>query len=125
MHIFNVERRKIMNNYYDNPVFPNIGDETFKGPIINDAIRDFGQNRNMVMNEEYVDTILNKNRGKKTKIYVTVPGSSEWQDKVYEGIIEGAGKDHLIISNPNNGEWNIIPLMYLVAISVLEPISYN
>ena len=53
------------------------------------------------------------NKGKKVKLHVTVPGSIKWQDRVFEGIIEQAGKDHVIVSNPNTGEWYLILIIYL------------
>ena len=73
----------------------------------------------------YIDSILRQNHRKKAKIYVTIPGSIEWQDKTFEGIIESTGKDHIILSNPNTGEWHIIPMIYLNFITIEEPINYK
>lgn len=62
----------------------------------------------------YVDTVLKENEGKFAKIYVTVPGSNSWQDKLFEGVIEKTGNDHIIMSNTNTNERYLIPLMYIV-----------
>jgi len=75
--------------------------------------------------ELYLDSILKLNKGKMIKLNVTIPGSIEWQDQVFEGILESAGKDNIIISNPNTGEWNIIPMIYLDYITLEEPVKYN
>ena len=68
--------------------------------------------------------ILNLNRGKKAKFYVTIPGSVEWQDKIFEGIIEQSTNDYIVVSNPNTGEWYLILTIYLDFINFEEPISY-
>lgn len=75
--------------------------------------------------QSYIENILRLNRGKKARFHVTVPGSIEWQDRVFEGIIEQSGKDHLIVSNPNTGEWYLILMIYLDFVTFEEPIYYN
>lgn len=75
--------------------------------------------------QSYIENILRLNRGKKAKFHVTVPGSVEWQDRVFEGIIEQSGKDHLIVSNPNTGEWYLILMIYLDFVTFEEPINYK
>ena len=80
----------------------------------------------MASSDDYINgnnRLLNK--GKKVKVFITVPGSSEWQDKLFEGIIEEIGKDHIIISNPQTGEWNLILIIYIVFITFDEPINYR
>ena len=75
--------------------------------------------------QSYIENILRLNRGKKARFHVTVPGSIEWQDRVFDGIIEQAGKDHTIVSNPNTGEWYLILMIYLDFVTFEEPINYN
>ena len=75
--------------------------------------------------QSYIENILRLNRGKKARFHVTVPGSIEWQDRVFEGIIEQSGKDHLIVSNPNTGEWYLILMIYLDFVTFEEPINYK
>lgn len=115
------------NGYYQNPVFPGID---FNSNIPNqDSNSNFESMQNNFnssnMEQTYIGNILKQNRGKKVKIYVTIPGSNEWLDKMFEGIIEGIGKDYIIISNPSNGEWNIIPMMFLDYITFEEAINFN
>lgn len=52
------------------------------------------------------------------------PDSIEWRDKVFTGIIEQAGKDHIIISNPQDGKWYLLLLIYLNYVEFEERINY-
>ena len=81
--------------------------------------------RNIPDHQLYLDGIMGLNKGKKAKFYVTIPGSGSWQDKVFEGIIEQTGKDHVIVSNPNNGEWYLLFMIYLDYVVFEEPINYQ
>ena len=92
------------NGYYQNPVFP--------GTALNNtpnqqSIPSYEEsqkgiyNTNAVEEQSYVENIIRINKGKMAKFHVTVPGSIEWQDRVFTGIIEQAGSDHVIIAaNP-------------------------
>ncbi len=108
------------NNYYENPIIPNYGKE-----IIQNGEHNYRNNNIYSTDDIFIDNIIKYNRGKKAKIFATIPYSSEWQDKEFEGIIESSGKDHIIISNPSTGEWTIIPIMYISYITLEEPINYN
>lgn len=80
---------------------------------------------NIPAEQSYVENILRLNRGKMASFHITVPGSVEWQDRVFSGIIEQAGRDHIIVSNPNNGQWYLILMIYLDFVTFEEPIEYN
>lgn len=75
--------------------------------------------------QSYIENILRLNRGKKIKAYFSFPDSTDWRDKVFEGIIEQAGKDHLVLSDPSTGKWQLILLIYLNFIEFDETINYN
>ncbi len=107
------------HNYYDNPIYSENNFENYRVPIDNNQLRNNSYNTDL-----FIDMVISKNRGKKAKIYITIPGSGSLQDKVFDGIIENGAKDHIIISNPNNGEWSIIPMIYLDYINFEEPIIY-
>ena len=47
------------------------------------------------------------------------------KNKVYEGIIEEAGKDHLIIRDNTNNLWYLIRILYLNYVEFMEPIIYS
>ena len=80
---------------------------------------------NSLVNDNGIIDVLKLNIGKKARINVTIPGSNESQDRVFEGIIEKVGNDYLIVSNPTNGEWYFILLVYLGFITFEEAINYR
>ena len=104
-------------NYYQNPTFPSNNYTTPPGNIsINEV--------NTPREQSYIENILRLNKGQKIKAYVSYPDSSAWQNKVYEGIIEEAGKDHLIIRDPINNVWYLIRMIYLNYVEFMDPINY-
>lgn len=119
-----------MNGSYYNSTFPNSNSSAFPGAGLNNNTIPNQQSLSPVQDsyqeeQSYIENILRLNRGKKARFHVTVPGSVEWQDRVFDGIIEQAGKDHIIVSNPNTGEWYLILLIYLDFVTFEEPINYN
>ena len=113
-----------MNNNYNNAIFP--GSPLYSGntQVPNQqSVPPYSYD--LPMEQSYIENILRLNKGKKAKLHITVPGSIEWQDRVFEGIIEQAGKDHVIVSNPKTGEWDLILIIYLDFVTFEEPINYN
>ena len=123
-----------MNGSYYNNAFPSgVNSNSFPGTgLSNNTVPNqqsvpsyqdqFGSTQD---EQSYIENILRLNRGKKARLHVTVPGSIEWQDRVFDGIIEQAGKDHVILSNPQTGEWYLILIIYLDFVTFEEPINYN
>ena len=116
-----------MNNaYYPNPNYQQPSTQTNVPTYDQTQLPNAMYNTSNIPDEQsYIENILRLNRGKKAKFHVTVPGSIEWQDRVFEGIIEQSGKDHLIVSNPNTGEWYLILMIYLDFVTFEEPINYK
>jgi len=121
------------NQYYQNPMFPGTGLNNNTVPNQN-SVPSYEQtqtNPNTSLNyilpaeQSYIENILRLNRGKMAKFHITVPGSIEWQDRVFNGIIEQSGRDHIIVSNPSTGEWYLILMIYLDFVTFEEPINYN
>ncbi len=104
-------------NYYPNPTFPQVGNVQNQEESINPVLDDNEQS--------YIENILRLNKGKKVKAYVSFPDSSEWKNKIFEGIIEESGRDHLIISNPSTGEWYLILMIYLNYVEFNDRINYS
>ena len=110
--------------YYQNPTFPanNYIEET------NDIIEVTPPGNISSMNnnteQSYIENILRLNKGKRVNAYVSFSDSSEWQNKVFSGIVEEAGRDHLIISDPSTGKWYLIRLIYLDYVEFMEKINY-
>ena len=107
-------------NYYQNPTFPNNNYQTPPGNISVNEVK-----VPLAQEQSYIENILRLNKGKKVKAYVSYPDSSAWQNKVYEGVIEEAGKDHLIIRDPLNNNWYLIRIIYLNYVEFMEPITYS
>jgi spore coat protein GerQ len=106
-------------NFYSNPTFPG-------NDIVNNSISDtFIPIADEPMEQSYIENILRHNKGKKVKLYVSFPDSNEWRDKVYDGIIEQAGRDHIIISDPQTGKWYLILMIYLDYVEFEERINYS
>lgn len=105
------------SNYYTPPVFPNnnsIGENT---PMTNN---------NMLPEEQsYVENILRLNQGKLATLYFSFPDSIENRDKIFSGIIEAAGRDHIIISDPKTGKWYLLLMVYLNYVEFQEKINYS
>ncbi len=110
-------------NYYQNPVFP--GQGLMNNTIPNQQTVPSLQNQMDIDEQSYIENILRLNKGKKARFHITVPGSKEWQDRVFNGIIEQSGKDHIIVSNPETGEWYLILMIYLDFVTFDEPINYS
>ena len=64
------------------------------------------------------------NKGKIAKLYMTFYNSKSTEDIVFSGIIESAGYDHVIISDPKTGKWTMLLLMYLDYVEFEENINY-
>ncbi|WP_342542199.1 spore coat protein GerQ [Paenisporosarcina sp. FSL H8-0542] len=74
--------------------------------------------------ESYIENILRLNKGKLATVYLTFENNREWNAKVVKGIIEAAGRDHLIVSEPGTGKRYLIPLIYLDYVTFDEEINY-
>ena len=113
-------------SFYQNPTFPGSNYQTPQTPPGNISINDVSNTSiPLTMEQSYIENILRLNKGRKVKAYVSYPDSSAWQNKVYEGIIEEAGKDHLIIYDNANNLWYLIRILYLNYVEFMEPIIYS
>ena len=67
--------------------------------------------------DEYGENLIRKNIGKKAAFYMSFGDSIKWRDSVFEGIIEEAGKDYVLIYDRDNNKrvllWNVY-LDYIV-----------
>ena len=117
------------NGFYQNPVFPGTSLNNTPNqqtvPSYDESQKNIFNGNNVIEEQSYIENILRINKGKMAKLHVTVPGSVEWQDRVFTGIIEQAGRDHVILSNPNTGEWYLILILYLDFVTFDEPINYS
>lgn len=110
------------NSFFPNPMFP--GTPTPSGAPNQQSVPSAEQN--IAGGEQsYIENILRLNRGKVAKFYMTFPDSLEWRDKIFTGVIEASGRDHIIISDPNTGLRNLLLIIYLDFVEFEEAINYS
>jgi spore germination protein Q len=113
------------SSYYPNPMFP--GTSMPSGTPNQQTVPSLEQNISGLPTEEqsYIENILRLNKGKVAKFFMSFPDSVEWRDKIFTGLIEAAGRDHIIISDPNTGLRHLLRLIYLDYVDFEEPINYS
>ena len=98
------------NNFVNQNGFPGNPIYSGGGNIPNQQTQ---MNYNVPLEQSYIENILRLNRGKKVEIYASYPDSDEWRNKVFSGIIEQSGRDHIILSDPKTGDWYLILIIYV------------
>ncbi|MFC5530104.1 spore coat protein GerQ [Cohnella yongneupensis] len=78
-----------------------------------------------VPEESYVENILRMNLGKTATLYMTYENNSEWNAKIFKGVLEAAGRDHIIISDPATGKRYLLLTLNLDYITFDEPLNYT
>lgn len=73
--------------------------------------------------ESYIENILRANKGKLGTFYFTFENNRERNNFVVTGYIETAGRDHVIISDPN-GKRYLMLMIYLDYVTFDEEINY-
>jgi|SRR5690625_1043682 len=75
--------------------------------------------------QSYIENILRLNRGKHVSVYMTFENNQEWSAKIFKGVIEAAGRDHIILSDPETGKRYLLLMVYLDYITFDEEINYD
>lgn len=117
-----------MNNYYGKPIFPNQNFNTNNStpPGNQNYTSNSGYQKMALPSEQsYIENILRLNKGKQVRVHMTFPDSNEYRDREFKGIIEQSGRDHIIISDPATGTWELLLMIYVDFISFDEPINYS
>ena len=79
----------------------------------------------MAQGSSYVSNILRLNRGKLATVYMTFSGNdAALARRTFVGIIEAAGRDHIILSDPNTGHRYVLLTVYLDYVEFPEEINY-
>lgn len=116
-------------NYYANPTYPGINQNEIQltamgGNASSPNTNNYG-NPMLDLEQSYIENILRLNRGKLATFYFSFPDSVDWRDKTFTGIIEAAGRDHIIISDPQTGKWHLLLMIYLNYVDFDEKINYS
>jgi len=111
------------NNYINNGNYPGT-------PIFSNGTITPNQTTSPTINQEYIpdeqsyiENILRVNKGKRVSVYQSFADSNSWKDKVFTGIIEQSGRDHIILSDPITGNWYLLLMIYVNFIEFDEPIN--
>lgn len=75
--------------------------------------------------QSFIENILRLNLGKVGTFYMTYENNSEWNAKKFRGVLEAAGRDHIIISDPRTGMRTILLMVNLDYATFDEPLSYQ
>jgi len=75
--------------------------------------------------ESFIENILRLNLGKVATIYMTFENNSQWNAKIFKGVLEAAGRDHIIISDPRTGIRYLLLMVNLDYITFDEELNYN
>lgn len=127
-------------NYYNNPTYPAMNQAGLNngmshitqtpnntGIIQNSGFTNIKEASDgmLAIEQSYIENILRLNRGKLATLYFSFPDSVEWRDKTFTGIIEAAGRDHIIVSDPKTGRWYLLLMIYLNYVDFDEKINYS
>ncbi|MBM7570511.1 spore coat protein GerQ [Aquibacillus albus] len=75
--------------------------------------------------ESYIENILRLNKGKIATVYMTFENNERWNAKIFKGVIEAAGRDHIILSDPETGKRYLLLMIYLDYITFDEELNYE
>ncbi|TXL66594.1 spore coat protein GerQ [Cerasibacillus terrae] len=71
--------------------------------------------------QSYIENILRLNRGKLATAYMSFNGTQ----KTFKGVIEAAGRDHIILSDPETKKRYLLLMVYLDYVTFNEPLNYS
>ena len=106
-------------SYYQTPVFINDVERDINDPIIDNF-----NGSNEPMEQSYIENILRNNIGKKVRVHASFSDSVEWRDRIFDGLIEHAGRDNLIINDVENNKSYLILMVYVDFVEFDEKIIY-
>ncbi len=74
--------------------------------------------------QSYIENILRLNRGKVASFYMNFE-NSQWGSKIFKGVLEEAGKDHIIVKDYNSEMRYLLLSIYLNYVTFDEEIEYK
>ncbi|GAE26837.1 hypothetical protein JCM9140_2941 [Halalkalibacter wakoensis JCM 9140] len=86
----------------------------------------FAQQEGMLpLEQSYIENILRLNRGKRARFYMTFENNAEWNARVFEGIVEEAGRDHIVVGDFEDQNHYLLLMVNLDYVEFFEPIEYD
>lgn len=112
------------NNYLNNSNF-NGGTPLYSNGMItpNQSSAPTTQQEYIPDEQSYIENILRVNKGKRVSVYQSFADAGEWKDRIFTGIIEQSGRDHIILSDPTTGNWYLLLMIYVNFIKFDEEIN--
>ncbi|WP_425711420.1 spore coat protein GerQ [Fictibacillus sp. Mic-4] len=77
------------------------------------------------LEQSYIENILRLNKGKVATVYCTFENNEKWNAKAFKGEIEAAGRDHIILEDPQTHRRYLILMVFVNYITFDEPIEYT
>jgi spore germination protein Q len=74
------------------------------------------------LEESYIENILRLNKGKLARVFMTFDDKVQ---KSFTGIVEAAGRDHIILSDPQSGKRYLLLMVYLDYVTFDEELEYE
>jgi spore germination protein Q len=74
------------------------------------------------LEESYIENILRLNKGKLARVFMTFDDKIQ---KTFTGIVEAAGRDHIILSDPQSGKRYLLLMVYLDYVTFDEELEYE
>ncbi|KWX70195.1 spore gernimation protein GerQ [Paenibacillus jilunlii] len=78
-----------------------------------------------VYEQSYIENIFRLNLGKVGTFYFTYENNKDWNAKVYTGVLEAAGRDHIIISDKATGQRIVLLMVNFDYATFDEPLIYQ
>ncbi|OPA78583.1 spore coat protein GerQ [Paenibacillus selenitireducens] len=78
-----------------------------------------------ITEQSFVENILRMNLGKVGTFYMTYENNCDWNAKIFKGVVEAAGRDHIIISDTTTGQRIILLMVNLDFVTFDEPLNYT
>ena len=75
--------------------------------------------------QSYIENILRLNKGKYVSIFCTFENNNQWNAKQFDGIIEAAGRDHIIIRERDSERRIMILMVYVDYFVFYEEMLYD
>lgn len=79
------------------------------------------------LEQSYIENIFRLNRGKLVTVHAMFDTVSEQgpRTQTFRGIVEAAGRDHLILSEPETGRRVLLPMVYFGYATFDEELEYD
>lgn len=90
-----------------------------------DQMADLAVPGQLPIEQSYIENILRLNKGKVATVYMTFENNEKWNAKVFKGVIEASGRDHIILSDPQTGKRYLLLMVYVNYITFDEEINYS